>query len=482
MPASYLPSLDRLTARQHEVFELLAKGLSNSEIGAALGIGVATVKTHVARIFNLLEVSTRAEAAGLFAADLTAENTDSRVPGFGLCPAIAVMPFESLGEDGANDPLCRGIVEDLIQRLSWWRLFPVLSRSSTWAYAGQQWDLRSVGRELGVAYCVEGTIRRARDRYQLTANLVDTRSGQMVWSDRFEASNAEFIELQEEICQLVASAIFPNLIQAEVNRHNTLETKSLDAWQASLRGLWTVDRMQSTSEYNHEAIKQFDHAIKTDPGFVLPHYGRVLAYNQRITNAWDSEPLIAIQGLLEAAERTNQVDPLDPRTFCANGISLALQGDKTASATHLNRAIEINPSDVTSLQFSAVVLSFSQIDSDQAIINARRAVRLSRRSPLRAGYLNTLGLAHLTAGEEEDGIEAVNESVRLAPNSYGLIVWQALALAAIGDVAATRGALTRLRTLRPEMPESFIAAFLTTTAGSLYARAEPILAKAGFEV
>jgi TolB-like protein/DNA-binding CsgD family transcriptional regulator/Tfp pilus assembly protein PilF len=481
MPSSELPSLSQLTRRQREVFELLAKGLSNPEIGAALGIGVATVKTHVTRIYDLLDVSTRAEAAGLYGGALNADaHDDAQVPGFGLCPAIAVMPFENLGETGANDPLCRGLVEDLIQRLSWWRLFPVLSRSSTWAYAGQSWDLRSVGRELGVAYCVEGTVRRARDRYQLNVNLVDTRNGNLVWSDRFEASSREMIELQEEISQKVAAALFPNLIRAEVERHNTIETEQLDAWQASLRGLWTIDRMQSTSDINHQAIEYFDHAISADPSFVLPHYGKVLAYNQRLANAWDIDPSIAIESLFESAVKSDHVDPMDPRTLCANGISLALQGDKTASAAHFSRAIEMNPSDVASLHFSALLLGINRIDSQQAIQNARRAVRLARRSPLRAAYLNTLGLAHLIAGDEEDAIEAIDESVRLAPSSYGLIVFQAIARASIGDLAATRTSVGRLRELRPELPEPLVKAFLFATAGPLIETAEPTLAELDF--
>ncbi len=481
MPSSDLPSLDRLTRRQHEVFELMAKGPSNSEIGAALGIGVSTVKTHITRVFELLEVSTRAEAAGLFAKDLHEEtHDDARVPGFGHCPAIAVMPFESLGEAGPNDPFCRGIVEDLIQRLSWWRLFPVLSRSSTWAYAGQSWNLRTVGRELGVAYCVEGTVRRASDRYQLTVNLVDTRNGNLAWSDRFEASNTELIELQEEISQTIASALFPNLIRAEFDRHNSIETENLDAWQASLRGLWTIDRMQSTSEINHKAIANFDHALSTDPSFVLPHYGRVLAYNQRLANAWDLDPSVAVNGLLQSAGQAAEVDPMDPRTLCANGISLALQGEQSASAAQFSRAIEINPSDVTALHFSAVTLGINRIDSPRAIQNAQRAVRLARRSPLRAAYLNTLGLAHLIAGNEEDAIEAIDESVRLAPSSYGVIIFQAIARASVGDISATRNSLARLRELRPDLPEQLVKAFLTTTAGPLYETAEPTLAAVGF--
>ncbi|MFK7895118.1 MAG: LuxR C-terminal-related transcriptional regulator [Myxococcota bacterium] len=488
MPASELPSLSQLTRRQREVFELLAKGLSNPEIGASLGIGVATVKTHVTRIYELLEVSTRAEAAGLYGGALNADDRDdAHVPGFGACPAIAVMPFHSLidaedphGDSGLRDPFCRGLVEDLIQRLSWWRLFPVLSRSSTWAYAGKTWDIRTVGQELGVAYCVEGTVRRGRDRYYLTTNLVDTRNGNLVWSDRFEAGEEEVIDLQEAISENIASTLFPNLIRAEVDRHNTIETENLDAWQASLRGLWTIDRMQSTAEISDQAIEYFDHALKTDPNFVLPHYGKVLAYNQRLANGWDADPSVSVAGLFAAATASENVDPMDPRTLCSNGISLALQGNKTASAGQFERAIEMNPSDVSSLHFSAILLGMNNIDSELAIRNARRAVRLARRSPLRAAYVNTLGLAHLIAGDEEDAIEAIDESVRLAPSSYGLIIFQAIAHASVGDLISTRRCLDRIQELRPEIAPPVIKNFLLSTAGPLIETAEPTLAKLGF--
>lgn len=109
-------------------------------------------------------------------------------------------------------------------------------------------------------------------------------------------------------------------------------------------------------------------------------------------------------------------------------------------------------------------------------------MRLARRGPLRAVYLNTLGLAHLIVGNEEGAFEAIDESVRLAPTSYGVIVFQAIARASVGDVSATRASLARLRAPRPDLPEPLVKAFLIATAGPLFETAEPTLAEVGFGV
>lgn len=214
--------LERLTARQRDVAELLAKGLTNEDIGGVLGIGVATVKTHVASVLTTLEVANRTEAAGV----MNAYDPGS-APSFATRPAIAVLAFEPLGfEPEAGRVFARGFADDLVDRLCRWRWFPVIARASGLATAIED-DVIACGRRLNARFLVHGSVRAAGSRHRVSAFVDDASDGTCLWSSHVDAHGDEVLALQATLAEGVVAAIYPSMIGAEVSRARSQRGKAL---------------------------------------------------------------------------------------------------------------------------------------------------------------------------------------------------------------------------------------------------------------
>ena len=152
-------------------------------------------------------------------------------------PSIAVLPFDNMSDDAEQEYFADGLVEDIITALSRLKWFFVIARNSSFAYKGQAVDVRRVGRELGVQYVLEGSVRRSGNRVRITGQLVDTHAGNHIWVDRFDGDLADIFDLQDRITASVAGAIEPSLSQAEIKRTGSKPTESLTAYDYYLRAL-----------------------------------------------------------------------------------------------------------------------------------------------------------------------------------------------------------------------------------------------------
>jgi TolB-like protein/class 3 adenylate cyclase len=178
-------------------------------------------------------------------------------------PSLAVLPFQNLSGDREQEYFVDGVVEEIItaiSRLPW--LF-VIARNSSFAYKGKSPDLRQVGRELGVRYVLEGSLRKSGNRVRITGQLIDTTTGAHIWADRFDGALDDIFELQDEVASQVAGAIEPRLRQSEMERARRKPTESLDAWDLYLRAL--ALRYQYTEESIREAIAMLRRALAIDP-------------------------------------------------------------------------------------------------------------------------------------------------------------------------------------------------------------------------
>ena len=185
------------------------------------------------------------------------------VPGFEGRPAIAVLPFDNLSGDPEQEYFADGIAEDLITRLSASRWFPVIARNSSFTYKGKAVDVKQVGRELGVRYVVEGSVRKAEDRIRISAQLIDATTGAHVWAETYDRELRDIFGLQDEITQAIVTSMHPELERLEQERAVRRDPVTLDAWDCILRGWWHL--WNYTEGGILAAQRSFERAIELDP-------------------------------------------------------------------------------------------------------------------------------------------------------------------------------------------------------------------------
>src|SRR5579864_3950530 len=216
-------------------------------------------------------------------------------------PSIAVLPFQNMSGDPEQEYFADGIVEEIITALTRFRQLFVIARNSSFAYKGKSPDIRQVGRELGVRYVLEGSVRKAANRLRITGQLIDAATGTHLWADRFEGGLEEVFELQDQVTANVVGAIAPTVQQAEIERAKRKATGSLDAYDYYLRGIANVHL--SGKEANAEALRLFYKATELDPDFATAYGMAAWCYVLRKMNGWMTDPTQDIAETKRLAER-----------------------------------------------------------------------------------------------------------------------------------------------------------------------------------
>jgi TolB-like protein len=200
-------------------------------------------------------------------------------------PSIAVLPFKNMSGDPEQDYFADGMVEEIITALSRFRQLFVIARNSSFTYKGRVVDVKQVGRELGVRYVLEGSVRRSADRVRVTGQLIDAATGAHLWADRFDGALEDIFELQDRVTMSVVGAIAPKLEQAEIDRAKRKPPENLDAYDYYLRGM--ASHYQSWSkEAISEALRLYYKAIELDPDFASAYGAAARCYVERRSNNW----------------------------------------------------------------------------------------------------------------------------------------------------------------------------------------------------
>src|SRR5262245_50729302 len=199
-------------------------------------------------------------------------------------PSIAVLPFTNMSGDPEQEYFADGIVEDIITGLSRFRWLFVIARNSSFTYKGRAVDVKQMGRELGVRYLLEGSVRKSTNRIRIAGQLIDATSGAHLWADRFEAAIENVFELQDELTASVVGAIAPRLERAEIERARRKPTESLDAYDLFLRGM--ANFYKWTGEANDEALCLFYQAIECDPDFSVAYAAGAICIADRKGFGW----------------------------------------------------------------------------------------------------------------------------------------------------------------------------------------------------
>jgi adenylate cyclase len=364
-------------------------------------------------------------------------------------PVLAVLPFADWQEN-ASAPggyFIAGLLEDLVMRLAMHRIFPVISRNSTLAYVGALLPPQEVCKQLGARYLVEGSVRRDAAGVCVSAHLVEGASGQQLWAERYEIKGSEVIALQEEISARIAATVAPTLLRHEMHRISRRPPRDMSAWDAALRGLWHLDRR--TPADNRSAHDYFIGARDLDPSFVLPWYGAAMSHYADLFNGWTTTPERSAAGLSEAAREAKAVDPDDPQALLAEGYASMVAGDRERACARLERAIEVNPSAVRPrLLLGNLICHKGEVD--RAIRVLEGGMRLSPRDPMAWAFEAGIAVAHIIGERYADGLEWALRAERSGPPDVMVQSMLAVVHIELGDMAAARGHIARVRRQWPE--------------------------------
>jgi adenylate cyclase len=361
-------------------------------------------------------------------------------------PSIAVLPFQNMSGDAEQDYFADGIVEDIITALSRNRWLFVIARNSSFTYKGRAVDVKQVGRELGVRYVLEGSVRKAGSRVRITGQLIDTSTGAHLWAERFDGGLADIFDLQDQVTASVVGAIAPRLEHAEIERAKRKPTENLDAYDYFLRGMAAI--YQWTKEASGEALSLFYRAIELDPSFASAYGGAARCYSQRKTAGWVTDRAYETAEAERLARRAGELGRDDAVALASAGMALAyVVGDLDSGAAFTDRALVINPNLATAWWWSGWIKIFFG-EPEVALECEARAMRLSPQDPLMYGMQTATAAAHFYAGRYAEASSWAETAVQARPN-YLISTYYALASAALaGNHAAAQKARARVPELR----------------------------------
>jgi len=361
-------------------------------------------------------------------------------------PSIAVLPFANMSGDPEQEYFVDGMVEEIITALSRIRWLFVIARNSTFTYKGRAVDVKAVGRELGVRYVLEGSVRKASQRVRITAQLIDALSGTHLWADRFDGSLEDVFDLQDKVASSVAGVIEPAVQAAEIARSADHRTTDLTAYELYLRALpnchsWDRERI-------HTALELLEQAIERDPSF-----GPALALAARCHHHFDrlggaQDPDLHRRAAVDYARRAMRAAPDDPTTLGnAAGVLGSFGGDINPAIALADRALVLNPSFAGGWRMSGWLRLWAG-DLDVAIEHFETAFRLSPRE--RGGaHCMGIGEAQFFQRRFNEAIINLLNALEALPGHAGIYRYLASCYAHMGRLDEAREMVRRLRAIAP---------------------------------
>jgi adenylate cyclase len=361
-------------------------------------------------------------------------------------PSVAVLPFTNMSSDPEQEFFADGIAEDVITALSRFPSLFVIARNSCFTYKGRAVDVKQVGRELGVRYVLEGSLRKAGSRIRVTVQLIEAESSKHVWAERYDRDLADIFAVQDEITEAVTIAIAPAIAGAEQQRALRKPNGSLDAWAAYQRGLWHAGK--ASAEDNALAQKFFQQAIDRDPNFAGGYKGLALAQTQ---SAFVYGTRNLSEGLRSAealARRAVALDGADAEARSALGRTLWVKGDYEGARTEAERALATSPNLADAHGTLAAALIFAGRPRE-GLVALERSLRLEPRGPTSATRLQQIAISLYFCHEYEAAIAAAKRTIRLYPEFPNTYRWLAAALGQTGPPEEAREALEKAISFAP---------------------------------
>jgi len=434
--------------------EICVSASVREQIGEKLPIGFADFGEHsvkniarpvrVYRVEKAIEpLAGGADDRGTPSAALPEDGPSAALPEDG--PSVAVLPFANMSGDAEQEYFVDGIVEDIITGLSRIKWLHVIARNSTFVYKGRAVDVKQVGRELGVRYILEGSLRKAVNRVRLTAQLVEAASGRHVWAERYDRALDDIFAVQDEITLSVVGYIEPNLRQAEIERAKRKRPDSLDAYDLYLRALpYAMVFMPGDAD---KALPLLRQSLELEPGFAAAHAAAAWCHEQRylrggLDPADKAATLAHARAALEAGAD-------DAGTLATAGFVIGLvDHDYDTAMNAIDRGLALTPSSALALSLGSVILGHAGRTAE-AIDYAERALRwcpLDRT--VNVPYVG-LGIAHCAAGDWEAAIPACGKCEQANPRFSLPYFLRAAALSQLGRIEEAKVPAQRGLQLEP---------------------------------
>jgi TolB-like protein/class 3 adenylate cyclase/tetratricopeptide (TPR) repeat protein len=364
-------------------------------------------------------------------------------------PSIAVLPFQNMSGDSEQEYFADGMVEDIITALSRFQNLFVIARNSSFTYKGRAVDVKQVGRELGVRYVLEGSVRKAVNRIRITGQLIDAGTGTHLWADRFDGPLEDIFDLQDRMTTSVVSAIAPKLQRAEIERANRKPTESLDAYDYYLRGIENLH--QRTQPATEEALRLFYLAIELDPQFASAYGMAAFCYIIRRSQGWVKDRM---EGAGEGARLAHRAMELGRDDAVALSVGSFAHGyfvhDFDTSALFNDRAIQLNPNLASAWWYSGWIRLWRG-EHDLAIKHFEQFKRLSPLDPFMSGMHSGMAFAHICAGRYQEAADYADRALSESPNLYQALRAAASSYALAGRIEQAQKAMSKVRQIDPTL-------------------------------
>src|SRR6516165_10416751 len=378
----------------------------------------------------------------LFAGGQPTEHTMLTLPDK---PSIAVLPFQNLSGDPEQDYFADGMVDDIITGLSRIKWLFVIARNTTFTYKGRAVDVKQVGRELGVRYVLEGSVRKVADRVRITGQLIDAETGAHVWAERYDRKVDDIFALQDDITLSVVGAIEPSVRLAEIERVKRKRSDNLDAYDLVLQA--QPDVYSRVPERCAKALLLLERALALDPTYALAH-----AYTAECHHT------IFLRGGLQEEHRTASIRHAESAIAYGHDDASALafagfvigmdKHDRAAAFTAFEAALSVSPSSALTYILGSLILVFAG-EAERAIEWADRGLRLSPFDLYRASAFCSVSFAHFQRGRYEDAADAARKAIQVTPGFSVCHMALAAPLAKLGQFVEAKAVGTRVLELQP---------------------------------
>jgi adenylate cyclase len=444
-------SIDALSSRRRELLQLVAKGLTNDEIGRVLSISPGTVRSHISTLLEQLDVSNRTEAAALYVAW---ESRPNQVAEVLSRPAIAVLPFESSSTDPRSQTVALGLFHDFAHMFARWCWFPVIATMSSKHGRSLGRTSQEIGAALNARFLVDGALRPRGSGWRLSVQLVDATTGFQLWSDQRDYSSEEPFGNESEVCHAIVAAAYSALTTATLFAQD-LPGAEHRAWELAYQGMALRERRDAAS--NEAAGERFQAALAREPQLPLAHFGLGLLAYDAVLNQWGSRDQ-AIERLCIAGERCRELAPQAAEGHFLVGRYLQARADWGAARGPLETAVGLNPS--FALAHAALAQSLEiEGRTDDALLRLEHAARLGPRS-----FLTGLAVLRFTRAEYIEALALAERAITLSPMYPFARALAATSAALGGHLERAVEHIAVLRTAHPYFNERD---FVSTFGGSI---------------
>ena len=360
-------------------------------------------------------------------------------------PSIAVLPFQNMSGDPEQEYFTDGMVEDIITGLSRIKWLFVIARNSTFTYKNRAIDVKQVGRELGVRYVLEGSVRRVADRIRITGQLIDAVSGAHVWAERYDRKSNDIFALQDEITLSVVGAIEPSLRLAEIERVKRKRPDSLDAYDLVLQA--QPDVFSGMPDRATKALALLDRALALNSNYALAHAFAAMCYHNRFLRAGlHEQDRTASIHHAQAAIAYGQDDAL-ALTFA--GFSIGMDAnDRNSAFAAFDAALALSPSSALTYYCGSAILGWGG-EAERAIEWAECGIRLSPFDPWRFAAYHALTLGHFHRGRYQEAADSAYKAVQANPGHSISRMLLAAPLAKLGRITEAKVAAAHVLELQP---------------------------------